>query len=207
MFSICAVLLCGVALTYGQTGVPPLPIDPDCRDRIDSCSSFPDTSCQEPYLEWAKTNCQQRCGFCRGTSTAPPPCVDNIKNCETYSKDICSKKEYKAWVHENCRAFCLDCTPLQIQELTTTTTTISMIDCYDKIDCRTYGANACAKDFADWSKENCPMYCGICQGTPTTPPPCVDRIPNCKAYNPTMCTDPDYAIWVQDNCKKFCGAC
>ena len=48
----------------------------------------------------------------------------------------------------------------------------------------------------------------ICStGVPTPPPVCEDKIPNCKAYNPSTCTDPQFKLWVADNCKKFCGLC
>lgn len=44
-------------------------------------------------------------------------------------------------------------------------------------------------------------------GLPTAPPVCVDKIPNCKLYDPDTCTNPMYNLWVDDNCKQFCGRC
>ena len=52
------------------------------------------------------------------------------------------------------------------------------------------------------------LYCSFnVLGTPTTPKPCLDTIPNCKDYPDTTCTNPDYDLWVEDNCRKHCGRC
>ncbi|KAL8570493.1 hypothetical protein ACOMHN_034528 [Nucella lapillus] len=34
---------------------------------------------------------------------------------------------------------------------------------------------------------------------------CVDKIPSCKDYGTTVCSDPKYAQWVADNCVATCG--
>lgn len=44
-------------------------------------------------------------------------------------------------------------------------------------------------------------------GAPTTPPPCVDQLNNCKAYGSNICSDPKYTGWVADNCRYFCRQC
>ncbi|KAL5022346.1 hypothetical protein ScPMuIL_001501 [Solemya velum] len=43
--------------------------------------------------------------------------------------------------------------------------------------------------------------------SPTTPPPCIDKIPNCAAFGQSVCSDPSYDGWSKTNCIKTCGKC
>ena len=38
----------------------------DCKDIRSDCHDYPDSSCQDPYRQWAKDNCPNRCGICLG---------------------------------------------------------------------------------------------------------------------------------------------
>ncbi|KAH3707849.1 hypothetical protein DPMN_067267 [Dreissena polymorpha] len=184
-------------------------VDPNCKDTIDTCWKMPETNCKAPYDEWAKQYCPNRCGYCIGPSTPIPPCVDVLPNCASYEKSVCTDTNYRTWAAENCRAYCRMylCTPAQIETLDRMTTTIAPENCVDKVDCRQYGTNACSKQFEAWSHDNCPKHCRYCDGVPTPPPVCEDKIPNCNQYPNSTCTTPDYKLWVDDNCKKFCGRC
>lgn len=42
-------------------------------------------------------------------STTPLPCADKIDDCESYGQNVCSEPRYIAWVLENCRYFCRQC--------------------------------------------------------------------------------------------------
>ncbi|XP_035826806.1 uncharacterized protein LOC101848762 [Aplysia californica] len=44
-------------------------------------------------------------------------------------------------------------------------------------------------------------------GMMTTPPPCIDKNPDCKTYQSGLCTDMNYRPFAMDNCRKFCGFC
>ncbi|XP_060580119.1 mucin-2-like isoform X2 [Ruditapes philippinarum] len=196
------------ALSFGTSAPPgPKSFDPNCIDKMDTCWKMPQSNCEKPYEEWAQQYCPNRCGYCLGPTTPAPACVNKLPNCESYDKSVCTDPDYRSWAGENCRYFCRMCSQAELLRLDSITTTIKPEDCVDKVDCRQYGTNACSKSFEAWSKDNCANYCGFCKGLPTPPPVCEDKIPNCKAYNPSTCTDPQFKMWVEDNCQKFCGLC
>lgn len=37
------------------------------------------------------------------------PCVDKLPHCDVYDDAMCTT--YRPWAEENCRAYCLICTP------------------------------------------------------------------------------------------------
>ena len=42
---------------------------------------------------------------------------------------------------------------------------IFVLDCVDQEDCSVYGHDyACSTEFADWARDHCPAYCGLCSG-------------------------------------------
>ncbi|VDI82670.1 Hypothetical predicted protein [Mytilus galloprovincialis] len=102
--------------------------------------------------------------------------------------------------------------------------------CADAIpDCNRFGPNACTA-FKGWATINCAHYCGFCHANTATthrpppvttilktlPPPttttatttssCVDVIPNCKQYGPTVCLG-TYKPWASRNCAYYCKLC
>jgi len=218
--SFCLALsLCLVPGTLGQfqlsfgTQGPPAPtfaplgqIDPNCRDAIDDCSRYGKDSCIGQYATWAKNNCPLYCGFCTGVPTTPPPCVDVLDNCAGYEQGACTSADYAAWAQANCRRTCRLCPAAVLAQLDSLTTTIPPSQCVDKVDCRLYTKTACNGSFEMWAKDNCPNYCGFCQGVQTSKP-CLDSRPNCAQFEKDMCTNPTYKIWVDDNCAQYCGRC
>ena len=42
----------------------PAPTAGGCYDAIDNCNAYGQSSCQDPYVQWAQTNCNAYCGFC-----------------------------------------------------------------------------------------------------------------------------------------------
>ncbi|XP_046570033.1 uncharacterized protein LOC124278355 [Haliotis rubra] len=78
----------------------------------------------------------------------------------------------------------------------------------DKLDnCAAFGQYSCKAPYEAWARENCPIYCGICQRTvSTTPPPCVDKLDNCDMYGKASCGGL-YLGWAGDNCRKYCDLC
>ncbi|KAK3611253.1 hypothetical protein CHS0354_003882 [Potamilus streckersoni] len=181
----------------------PRTFNPDCKDQLDNCYSFSKEYCRAPYEQWAKDYCANTCGFCIGPTTPALPCTDNITNCESYGTNVCTDLNYRTWANKNCRYTCRLCADGFIY----TTTTLAPEKCVDKVECRRYGNTACSGQYKDWSHDNCPMYCGYCQGIPTPPPACVDKIPNCQGYEKTVCTSPTYQQWAEDNCRNYCGFC
>ncbi|KAL3863515.1 hypothetical protein ACJMK2_005269 [Sinanodonta woodiana] len=177
--------------------------NPDCKDQLDNCYSFSKEYCRAPYDQWAKDYCANTCGFCIGPTTPALPCSDNITNCDSYGTNVCTDLNYRTWANKNCRYTCRLCADGYVY----TTTTIAPANCVDKMECQRYGNTACSEQYKEWSHENCPSYCGYCQGIPTHPPPCVDKIPNCKNYEITVCTNPTYLMWAQDNCRNYCAIC
>lgn len=41
-------------------------------------------------------------------TTAPPPCVDKLSNCNEYPVGSCVG-QYEDWAHDNCRKYCGYC--------------------------------------------------------------------------------------------------
>ena len=35
-----------------------------CADVLNNCPEYTLSSCQDPYVDWAKKNCAQYCGYC-----------------------------------------------------------------------------------------------------------------------------------------------
>lgn len=89
-----------------------------------------------------------------------------------------------------------------------TTNTLSMShSCFDKLtNCDEYRTDMCSS-YRPWAKAHCEQYCGFCQGTKTTPKPCVDLIGNCNEYGPGICTSSAFIKWTKDHCPHFCGLC
>jgi len=219
----CLSLLASLAngqfvLSFGSP-TPPVPTtprptlpggyDPACKDAIDNCKNYGTSACTGIYAEWAQNNCEAYCGFCKPLPTAPPPCVDALPNCDTYDVKSCTDPKFRGWAEENCRLYCRLCTASQLAVLTTTRKpTLSPVNCVDKVDCKLYGRDACSMDkYGLWGQENCPLYCGICQGVPTPPPLCVDKNPNCAQYQSDLCTNTGFTGFVDENCRKHCNRC
>ncbi|XP_061178335.1 uncharacterized protein LOC133186973 [Saccostrea echinata] len=80
--------------------------------------------------------------------------------------------------------------------------------CVDKINnCANYGRTSCLHPYEEWARDNCPLYCGICNGPPTTETPCADTRDDCDTYGKNICQDVKYAPWVLDNCRYYCRQC
>nr|KAG5698772.1 hypothetical protein BaRGS_032191 [Batillaria attramentaria] len=81
-------------------------------------------------------------------------------------------------------------------------------NCADKLDnCDLFGAQSCGGQYEQWARDNCALTCKYCQGPPTTPPPCVDMLDNCAAYEDGACSDPQYLGWAKANCRRTCRMC
>lgn len=92
----------------------------DCYDKLpnDQCFNYNDNNCYGIYAPWAIENCRLRCGFCENMQ---PPCIDQIPNCNLYSKSDCVS--YDKWGRYTCRKFCGRCIPpTQSLHFTTLTT-------------------------------------------------------------------------------------
>jgi len=50
------------------------------------------------------------------------------------------------------------------------------------------------------------LFCVLALYT-ATPPPCIDRLPDCDTYGLMVCHQAQYKAWAKDNCRKFCGFC
>merc|ERR1719234_538588 len=46
------------------------------------------------------------------TPTSPPPCADNVTNCNMYQLDMCTSVDYRDFAKANCAKFCNLCTLL-----------------------------------------------------------------------------------------------
>ncbi|XP_048747184.2 uncharacterized protein LOC125659539 isoform X2 [Ostrea edulis] len=204
-----------------------------CSDKLENCSQFGKTSCRAPYEEWARDNCALYCGFCRGPPTTPVPCVDKQTNCQDYGENVCSDPKYSAWVLDNCRYSCRQCSSEQLAIADSKTTTPPPPPCVDTLEnCDRYPRSVCSDPkYAPWANANCRYYCRQCTqeqlniadskttttttepttvtttGPPTTPPPCIDKVNACENYGKEVCNNPDYAPWVLDNCRYFCRKC
>ncbi|RUS80906.1 hypothetical protein EGW08_011342 [Elysia chlorotica] len=143
--------------------------------------------------------------------TQPPPCVDKLPDCATYESGSCTSPSYRAWAEENCRAHCRFCTSNQLaalDALTTRATTRSPATCVDLVDCSRYGQDACNPAlYGDWGAQNCPAFCGICQGVATPGAPCADTRADCNMFQSDLCTNALFSGFVDGNCRKFCGKC
>ncbi|XP_041368164.1 putative tyrosinase-like protein tyr-3 isoform X2 [Gigantopelta aegis] len=192
-----------------NTVAPLLPggFDPTCVDKLHNCDQFPEVSCKPPYEAWAKDNCKNRCKFCHGPTVPPPECKNNLRDCETYPKDVCNDPKYKQWSETQCRYYCRKCSPTELALKDAITTTMSPTQCVDKLQCGLYGKASCCGNYRKWAEDNCPVYCGICKGTPGPPTPCADKLPNCSRYKKDSCTNPSFKQWAEVNCMKYCNLC
>lgn len=185
--------------------------DPACKDAIKDCKNYGQDSCKGVYLTWAQKNCEATCGFCRPLPTQPPPCVDALPNCADFETSTCTSPTYRPWAEENCRKYCRLCSASQLNSadaLTTMPTTLPPSLCVDKVDCTLYGQDACNVNvYGTWGQENCPKYCGICQGIATPPPLCADKSPSCSLYQSDLCSNAGFDAFVKENCLKFCNRC
>ncbi|XP_041368758.1 uncharacterized protein LOC121383059 [Gigantopelta aegis] len=86
------------------TTVPPT----SCVDKLE-CKQYGQSSCKGLYVGWARSNCPNYCGFCKGIPTPPGLCKDKIPNCNRYAKDSCTNPAFKLWAHDNCKMFCGFC--------------------------------------------------------------------------------------------------
>jgi len=201
------ILSLGTQAPAVVTGGPPVPSV--CADKISNCRDYGQSSCSGQYERWAKDNCRATCGFCVAPPTAPPPCQDALPDCANYDSAMCSDDRYRGWAEANCRRHCGFCTASQLQAIAAApVTTIAPSACVDQADCARYGKDACdVTQYGTWGRDNCPQYCGVCQGPPTTPPPCIDVDPSCNQYQADLCTATAYTSFVQKNCRKFCNKC
>lgn len=190
-----------------------------CQDKIDNCSQYGLTVCTT-YQPWARDHCSAYCGFCIAPSTTPLPCADKIDDCESYGQNVCSEPRYIAWVLENCRYFCRQCSDEQLANADSKTTTLPPPLCVDKLDtCVRYSQDVCTT-YKRWAQENCRYYCRLCTqeqlliadskttttttiGTPAIP--CKDNLPHCDVYGDDICTT--YPSWAEVNCRAYCRFC
>lgn len=106
------------------TTLPP----PACVNKLDNCPRYGQKACTN-FKPWAQDNCRYYCRFCTPeqllaadskttttsttttTTIATPgiPCVDKLPHCDVYDDAMCTT--YRPWAEENCRAYCLICTP------------------------------------------------------------------------------------------------
>ncbi|XP_052705708.1 uncharacterized protein LOC128181373 [Crassostrea angulata] len=190
-----------------------------CQDKIDNCSQYGLTVCTT-YQPWARDHCSAYCGFCIAPSTTPLPCADKIDDCESYGQHVCSEPRYIAFVLENCRYFCRQCSDEQLANADSKTTTLPPPLCVDKLDtCVRYSQDVCTT-YKRWAQENCRFYCRLCSqeqlliadskttttttiGTPAIP--CKDNLPHCDVYGDDICTT--YPSWAEVNCRAYCRFC
>ncbi|KAH3775135.1 hypothetical protein DPMN_176532, partial [Dreissena polymorpha] len=79
-----------------------------CQDQNPNCRAYDIPAVCIDYAGWAKDNCQRSCGMCPSQqATPPPPCRDDLPNCNQYAPSACT--EYKPWAIDNCRQFCGFC--------------------------------------------------------------------------------------------------
>ncbi|KAL8620330.1 hypothetical protein ACOMHN_043850 [Nucella lapillus] len=79
-----------------------------CVDKLD-CRLYGQSSCRGKFESWAKSNCMNFCGFCKGQPTTAKPCLDSRPNCADYDKDMCTNPSYKFWADDNCPHYCGRC--------------------------------------------------------------------------------------------------
>ncbi|ESO90965.1 hypothetical protein LOTGIDRAFT_163475 [Lottia gigantea] len=191
--------------------IPPTPTgfyDQNCTDKISDCEEFGIASCFKPYESWARENCAKTCEFCQGKPEKPPTCTDVEKGCDLYTTSICTDPSFISWAKAKCRRFCRMCPEQVLAELDLMTTTLTPVDCFDKVVCERYGKKACTGDFASWATDNCQKYCGFCStGVTKSKRLCVDKLPNCPQYDSRICTDKKYYSWTDENCRSTCKFC
>lgn len=96
--------------------------------------------------------------------------------------------------------------------------------CFDQVACRLYDRAIC-KDpqYIQWSQNNCPNFCGLCQNNSDTSnlhdgvgrimdqnvgfSTCKDAITNCAQYGTQLCNDVKFYNWVNENCRAHCKRC
>ncbi|XP_052797297.1 collagen alpha-4(VI) chain-like [Mya arenaria] len=83
--------------------------------------------------------------------------------------------------------------------------TTNSSDCFDVEACSRYGQDDC-KDYHPYMAKNCRLFCGFCQGPPTTPAPCVDTV-ECSNYGVYICTTTSLFNWANEHCPKYCAFC
>ncbi|XP_063427268.1 collagen alpha-1(XIV) chain-like [Mytilus trossulus] len=84
--------------------------------------------------------------------------------------------------------------------------------------CSGYGPNTfVCTTYKGWATINCAHYCGFCHANTATTHgedvtklenlcSCVDVIPNCNKYGPTVCVG-TYKPWASRNCAYYCNLC
>ncbi|XP_022337034.1 uncharacterized protein LOC111133191 [Crassostrea virginica] len=132
------------------------------------------------------------------TAAVTTTCVDKRTDCIQYGQSICTIPDYSAWVLQNCRYFCRQCTDEQLAAVDAMTTTISPENCVDKVSCRNYSPTVCTQ-YHEWAMDNCALFCNFCKGK------CVDKISNCNMYGRDACSK--YRPWAEDNCSAYCQFC
>lgn len=161
-------------------------VENHCKDKISNCANYGKDACTD-YAPWAHANCPLFCGFCKGPSTTPEPCVDRLPNCDTYGQFYCQNKEYVGWVAKNCRRYCGICKGEEVTTVPTTLATTAPQICQDTVsNCESYINSCDDPEFKGFLEARCPASCGYCQSH--------------KTVNGTMVNDkrcPDWFIPVE----------
>ncbi|XP_052230825.1 uncharacterized protein LOC127844535 isoform X2 [Dreissena polymorpha] len=155
---------------------------------------------------------------------------DQLTNCASYTKSVCSNPEYSKWVADNCCAYCGvgGVSGGGMPPAPQTTSGFNLVfatnapqmggggSCQDAIpNCASYTSSVCTDpSYSDWVHTNCAHFCNKCGGAGVTNHPvpimgstCQDKLPNCASYAADVCTSSSYAQWAKDNCANFCHLC
>ncbi|CAB4010185.1 Hypothetical predicted protein [Paramuricea clavata] len=101
---ILVVFCFGISAIVGQ----------QCADKLNYCSQWPDSYCTD-YLDYMKTNCPKKCGYCTTVPTTVPGtgCSDkqSQSNCVRWKNSgYCADgHKYQQYMKDNCKKTCGFC--------------------------------------------------------------------------------------------------
>lgn len=147
----------GATSSPGSTGSA---CTPGQGDKLQNCYLYGKQACTGQYVQWAKDNCAEFCGFCQG-STTPAPCEDKIPNCKAYGADSCTGG-FTSWAEYNCPKFCGFCGGATTAPAPTSGSSNNG-PCTDKLpNCAAYDQSSCSGAFEPWALDNCRKTCNLC---------------------------------------------
>ncbi|XP_062576545.1 uncharacterized protein LOC134238430 isoform X2 [Saccostrea cucullata] len=173
-----------------------------CKDKT-NCWYYPDEKCVGLYEDWARKNCPFRCGYCPDFL---PPCEDKDSSCDGFPEAACTNLTYRAYMRENCRKRCNECTypgesltPNTPPYPVTTTTPTTVITPSQ----RPGGVNPTID--VEPSTPNTGMPPTTTQRVLPTGADCKDK-QDCTGLSSEACVGV-FKNWALDNCPRTCGYC
>ncbi|KAK7485916.1 hypothetical protein BaRGS_00022911, partial [Batillaria attramentaria] len=193
---------------------PPKP----CVDTLPNCNTYQNDTCTNPEFQiWVEDNCRRYCGKCTAATPPPLPVVNTPAAPPLPGRKLDQRTDSVTMWRLGLFGLVLLVTQRVDGQLVlsfgappTQAAAAGGFDpnCADKLDnCDLFGAQSCGGQYEQWARDNCALTCKYCQGPPTTPPPCVDMLDNCAAYEDGACSDPQYLGWAKANCRRTCRMC